>query len=195
MPDPPDRPARPRRGLSLTGAISLVSVVCVLVLVSLPRLRDFAVLENTRDARTTVAFLTKELAKYPEASADLRFGDLFEARDLRHTLSDLELLAAGRLLRRHGYLFTLVPWNAREAVAPDEEADDEAVRPIEAGAELPPPPLAVLAWPWEHTRTGTQLILGTSRGEVWVHDNQTLRWSGPRLEVKALDDMTGWRRD
>jgi hypothetical protein len=77
------------RGLSWSDVLTLGVIGLVVVLVSLPRLRRFALRENETDALRALRALSAHGA--PGASALPR-------------LDDLEVLPGG-VLRRHGYLF------------------------------------------------------------------------------------------
>src|SRR5262245_51531649 len=93
--------------LSLSGALSLLAVVAVLIVVSVPRLRGLALQENEGDARGTAQALARALAALEaRPSRPPRLADLLETGELRG-LGDVELLAGGRVLRRHGYLFEI----------------------------------------------------------------------------------------
>ena len=96
---------RHEAALSLSGALSLLAVVAVLVVVSLPRLRGLALQENEVDARGTALMLARALRGIeprPDRKPALR--ELLRRPELRG-LADVEVLAEGTLLRRHGYLF------------------------------------------------------------------------------------------
>ena len=192
---PKDRSTEPpprRRGISLAGALSLVSIVFVLVLVSLPRLRAFVLVENAADARATVHYLIDEFALEADDDPDPRVGELLErSHRLRHALSDAEVLADGRLLRRHGYLFAFVPHDVldRPAVADVGEYD---VRPMEANAPRPRASYVVLAWPWR--AEGTPLVVGTPEGALYSPRRHDLDWSGPDLDPAVLPRWEEWSR-
>ena len=182
----------PRRiaGLSLTGAVSLISVVCVLVLVSLPRLRTFILIENAEDAKTTVRYLASESALI-EGQADPRVGTLLEqSRKLRHALSDAEVLEDGRLLRRHGYLFAFVPVGEIDRSG-EVEDDPNRVQPLEAIATLPETGHFLLAWPWRAEES--PLVLGTLEGELYSPLRSDPAWSGPELDPLTLPPLERWR--
>jgi hypothetical protein len=156
----PPSPAS-RRGLSAGGAATLAAIASVLVLVSLPRLRGFALHENEQDALETTRLLARAVADARSngagaagAARDVAIGAIAGAPPLARQLRDAEVLADGQLLRRHGYLF--------EVVAPGEGAG-----------------LAVRAWPWRHGRTGRIALVGRGDGEVLANSNADGRWSGP----------------
>ncbi len=139
-----------QRGLSLVGAVTVFAVLSVLVLVSLPRLQDFALQENEADAAGLTRALGQELAQDAAAAAP-SLPDLVQRAGLSRGLDNLEWLQDGRVLRRHGYLFELC-------------ADDG--RP------------AIRAWPWHHGETGRAAFVFTAETLVG-HGNHAARWSGP----------------
>lgn len=151
-------------------ALTLAAVALVVLLVSLPRLRDLALRENESDA----AWLTGRLAELCVEHDALELEALVErAPLLDRQLEDVEYLEGGRVLRRHGYLF--------EVLALEGGAADAATR-------------AVRAWPWEAGRTGRVALLWTPDGGLLGHPNEDGRWSGehpPRPEDAA---RAGWRR-
>ena len=183
--------ARARAGLSLTAAVSLVSVVFVLVLVSLPRLRAFVLVENAQDARITVRLLAEEYAALETMEAEPRIATLFEkSSNLRHILSDAESLEGGRLLRRHGYLFAFVP---RVLIERDEESEErEAVRLLEANVQRAEEPHWILGWPWGEETTA--LYLANPGGGLYSLQHTHSSWSGPGLDPLALPPLRIWER-
>ena len=93
-----------RHRISWSGGATVAAIVLVLVLVSLPRLHDFAVRENEADARALTTQLGEGLLRTPGASlAELAAEAGFEGRR-----NDVEWVAEGRLMRHHGYLFELI---------------------------------------------------------------------------------------
>jgi hypothetical protein len=144
-------------------ALTLAAVALVVLLVSLPRLRDLALRENEADA----AWLARRLAELSTEDAPATLGELFvEEGSLRRLAEDAELLEEGRLLRRHGYLFEL----------------------------LPPPRRAVRAWPWEAGRTGRVALVWTPALGLVGHPNADGRWSGERPPAPEAAVDGGWRR-
>lgn len=117
-----------RNGLSTASALTLLALGVVVLLVSLPRLREFALVENEADAAALTGAVAAALAEDPPADVELPFGVLLERPLFARRAQDAELLDGGRLLRRHGYAFR-----------------------VERPADGPP---VVLAWPWEPGRTG-----------------------------------------
>ena len=188
-----------RLGLSAAGMLTLAAIVSLVVLVSLPRLHGFALVENERDAVATVRRLARELGALPAAQqpgatqatpSPPTIGALLArggGPDLLHELPDAELLDGGRLLRRRGYLFRIEragpPAGARvvrAAVAAEGEG---------AGAEL-----VVVAWPWEARRTGTIVVAGSAAGELRAHPNGEGLWSGRERSAGMAELGAGWRR-
>jgi hypothetical protein len=149
--------------LHWADASVLLAVAVVVLLVSLPRLREFALRENEADARTLVARLGELCARETHA------GSLAQALErepqLVARLDDAEWLDQGRVLRRHGYLFEL----------------DASRRPAR-----------VLAWPWEHGRTGLRAFRWEA-GVLQIHSNRAGAWSG--AQAPPLEDASGdgWR--
>jgi len=167
---------RGRRGrLRLADAATLLAVATVVLLVSLPRLRDFALRENQGDARGLVARLGRLLDDEVHAAEvgnvqDAIAGDPALARQLE----DVEYLEHGRLLRRHGYLFEVLPGAAPQRVT-------------------------VRAWPWEHGRTGLASFVWIAHRGLAGHPNTDGRWTGtgggpaPVFAGSASPDGDGWR--
>lgn len=139
--------------LHWADAAVLAAVAVVVLLVSLPRLREFALRENESDARTLLARLG-ELCTRESPVQDGQLATLTEvlarAPQLAARLDDAEWLQGGAVLRRHGYLFEL-----------------------EASAPTP----VIRAWPWEHGRTGCSAFRWRM-GALEGHPNPTGEWSG-----------------
>jgi hypothetical protein len=172
-------------GLSPSGALSLLAVVAVLIVVSVPRLRGIALQENEVDARATAQLLAGALrGEAPGAAPSLR--ELLQRDELSGALSDAELLASGRILRRHGYLFELtrLPLGLSLAASPLLFLRPEP-------AALGPMP-AVRAWPWKRGSTGAASFLVTSAGATLVRSD--LPWEGPDDAGAAIDGVAGWQR-
>ncbi|HEX6882575.1 MAG TPA: hypothetical protein VF530_04285 [Planctomycetota bacterium] len=172
------RPVGTEGGLTPSGTLSLLAVVAVLVVVSVPRLRGLALQENLADARATAQVLARALVER-DASASVALDELLRSAPL-DSLSDAELLADGRLLRRHGYLFELT-----RLFAPA----DATWGGSEAERGLP----AVRAWPWAHGRTGTKAYLVLSDGTRLEHPNDPPRWQGLSGAGAAPLEVPGWR--
>lgn len=159
--------ARLRGGLRAIDALTLGAIAAVVLVVSLPRLRDFALRENEADALR----LTGRLADLVSSSEPaLRTADVRELLDqapaLAKQLDDAEFLAGGRRLRRHGYLFAAV---AAEAGAP-----------------------WIAAWPWKHGHTGRAAYAWTAELGLVGHPNADGAFSGLAAPPPRPD--AGWRR-
>ena len=181
-----------RTGLSLPGTVSLVAVVSVLVLVSLPRLRGLARYENEADAQATIRLLAQELA-VRESESDGHalpptFFELVSSPEVERSLSDARFVQNGRLLLRHGYLFAVV----RLPGAPPTDAS--APRVVRAAG----PPVAgagawgIRAWPWKHGHSGATALLATADGLTYRHANTPPVWNGPECEPEAPWSWSGW---
>jgi len=199
-----------RTGLSLPGTVSLLAVVSVLVFVSLPRLRSFARHENEVDARATVRLLADELAAWWEqhGGADGPWGaggfvgpgasdllptvaDLVRSPAVEHALSDSDFARDGRILRRHGYVFTVV-------LLDGWPADAASAAGVVRAAGGPAIPLGVQAWPWRYGHSGRAALLGTADGLVFRHPNTGARWNGVPSEAGTAEpapwSWEGWGR-
>jgi hypothetical protein len=170
-------PARRRDAHELAGrlrwldALTLVAVGLVVLLVSLPRLREFALAENESDARSLVAHLGELLAKPVHASESAPSVEslVHESSELARQLDDAEFLEQGRLLRRHGYLFELA----------------------RAGGDSP---ACVRAWPWHYKQTGVAAYAWTASIGLQGHANDGGQWSGPaQPPPSSLDVESGWK--
>lgn len=149
---------RPRRGRLLDQAC-LVAVGVVVVLVSLPRLRDLALRDNELDAVHFARHLAVLAAEHPVA-ADV--GQLVrDDPERRRSMRDAALLRDGALLRRRGYLFDVV---------------------LEGRGTV------VRAWPWKFGATGLGAFLVLPQGELLGHPNDTHSWSGPSHPPDPLTD-------
>jgi len=146
-----------RGRMRAADAATLAAVAGVVLLVSLPRLRDFALRENESDARQLarrLVHLIEDPALDALADGTPSAGELLSAHpQLERELSDLEVLEGGRKLRRHGYLFELVP-------------------------TAPGAPPTVRAWPWKHGRTGRRAYLAVPGRGLYAHANPDGRWTG-----------------
>lgn len=157
-------PAHARSGrLHWADAAVLTAVGVVVLLVSLPRLREFALRENEADARRLTARLG-ELCESPQTAPARDLGALLAAeQQLLTRLDDVDWLENGALLRRHGYLFGL--------------ASDGR---------------SIVAWPWEHGRTGLSAYR-SSREKLEGHPNPGGAWSGLASPPRPSDDDPLWR--
>lgn len=164
------------RASALGRYLTLVAIAAVVVVISLPRLREFALRENESDARALLARLGAKLeihaAERPASVAALvsaaDAADTDDRGGLSRWLGDAEYLAEGRLLRRHGYLFDV--------------------------AEGPDRRFVVRAWPWRAGRTGTLAFVDPVGAAPLAHANQAARFSGPDSppELSALGVDSGW---
>lgn len=162
----PKSPRAVRGALHWADAAVLLAVGVVVLLVSLPRLREFALRENESDARALVARLG-ELASQGAPPSTLA-ETLERAPLLAQRLEDVAWLEHGALLRRHGYLFELV-------------ADGAGPR--------------ICAWPWEHRRTGCMAFRWSAAG-VESHPNDAGAWSGLERRPSESSDAranAAWR--
>jgi hypothetical protein len=155
----------PRLGVSRFAVAALGLVVAIVVMVSLPRLRDLGLRENAGDAERTVRRVALLLAP-PQAA--LRSLQQLVASDtiLSRSLVDGGWTADGRL-RCHGYLFEL-----------------------RAGPASP----VVYAWPWLHGRTGRECFAsGNATDMLWCDPNRDGSASGPEQPPVDLGDSR-WER-
>lgn len=182
-----------RIGLSALGASTIVAIVAVLVLVSLPRLRSYATTANEEDAVATSLRLANALSDRPVAPDEVPPVEEI-ARDHLRELTNAEFFAEGQQMRRHGYLFTLqhVPRPERTGLGRVVYASD------------PEPLLAIVAWPWDVGRTGTSAWVATVEGDLFALRNHDGLWSGPdalnpgspgqqRTSKAAPWSWEGWR--
>ena len=161
-----------RHGLRWSDLATMLAVICVVAITSLPRLADFARRENEADALRLCASAAQALrARTPRDPVDM--GALFAATpELTRRFRDSRVLEDGRLVRNHGYWFEL----------------------------LDPKGGAVLrAWPARFARTGFTAFVALENGTVLAHDNERGHWSGMRppepLDGNAGELATlGWKR-
>jgi len=179
-----------RRGpISFSGALSLLAIAAVVLVVSVPRLRGIALLENEADAVGTAQLLARALQALdakPRSSPSMR--ELLRRPELRG-LDDAELLAEGRVLRRHGYLFE-VTCLSPAVTAPAAPACILSGEPAALCGLL-----AIRAWPWEHGTTGLAAFLATQKGGRLVHPNTAPGWEGLGAAGATLVSPEGWRPD
>jgi hypothetical protein len=145
------------RGLSFGAGASVVAVIALLVLVSLPRLQAFALEENETDAAALTRVLGRALAE--ERAAPPSLAGLVEEAGLDPGHDDLEWLEGGRLLRRHGYLFELSAHPAGAALA---------------------------AWPWTYGDTGRAAFVFRCDQGMLRHGNPSGAWTGPGRSPAGL---------
>lgn len=137
------------------------SIVTLVVLTSLPRLREFVVRSNEIDARDTLVRL---------AALDLdhsNLGDLMDSSpSLRRRFQDGVLTEDGELLRFHGFCFAIA-------------------RPGDDGEN--PGGWRLLAWPELFGRSGVRTFCASSAGGFWAHPNARGRWSGPQFPTLGIE--------
>ena len=171
-------PALERRGrLRWLDALTLVAVGVVVLLVTLPRLREFALNENEGDAQRLVAHLGELLANPVHAAETSSVEQLVHAsKDFAKQLDDVEFLDGGRVLRRHGYLFDLGPNMIDASAAP--------------GMACVP---CVRAWPWQYKHTGLSVFTWSADTGLQANANARGEWSGPgQPPPSAPDPSAGW---
>jgi hypothetical protein len=147
-------------GLARVEGFALAGVVLVVLLVSVPWIDALARSDNETDAVNLVRALGEAAAEHGE----LALGELV-ARDalLRRRFADLEVLDGGERLRCHGFLFDRV---ASPVLLVPTSAPGNAARDL-------------VAWPWEHGRTGRPAFVYTAEGRLLVHGNAEGRFQGP----------------
>lgn len=144
--------AEEKTSISLVDAATLALIAVVVVLVSLPRLRRFALRENETDAIRMLRTLASDALEHREALGAGGLSALLAASaQHRVRLEDVEVLEDGRL-RRHGYVFDSVAVGGRSVL---------------------------IAWPWEHGRTGLGAFAVEPGGPVLGLTNEDGRISGP----------------
>jgi hypothetical protein len=156
------------RRLPFVDALTILAIGVVVVVVSIPRLRGFALRANELDAM----HMLRALAAQPAPAGREQAGDdlsLLVAGDsaFRRRLEDIECLDDGRL-RRHGYLF-----------------DMTMLRPGEP---------MLRAWPWNHGQTGRGAFVWTPQRGLLRADNADGRFSGPDRPPTPADVGATWRR-
>jgi hypothetical protein len=166
---PVSREATRESGLSRRDQAMLFLIGLVVVLVSLPRLRRFALRENETDAARMLRVLWSEAEAQGVRLHPGVLGALFgPGTGLQNRSEDVELLDDGRL-RRHGYLFDVV-----------EDVRGRAF---------------IGAWPWEHGRTGLGAFsIDAERGLIGC-ENKDGFFSGEDRPPTCADlaDAHGWR--
>jgi hypothetical protein len=100
--------SRTRRDPLWLDVSLLVAVAVVVCLVSLPRLRGFAVHGNERDAQATVALFGMELAEYAGEPEPTIVALLASAPQLGHRMRDVRKCEESGVLVHHGYCFSVV---------------------------------------------------------------------------------------
>lgn len=147
---------------------TILGILLLVVLVTLPRLRSLAIHENELDALRTLDILGGEVfaaeGARPERLGEL-FGESEESALLGRRLADTRVLEDGRVLLRYGYLFELV--------------------------EGPQGP-GVRAWPVEQGRTGQGAFWLGADLSLCGDANREARWSGP-ARPPSPTDVRAWR--
>jgi hypothetical protein len=178
-------PLKVLRSLWRPSRLLICAVGLVVVLVTLMMLRSLALRSNELDAVRALSLISDEVFA-TEAPAD-SIGEMFEADGkLARRLPDSRLLAGGRLMFHHGYLFELVPDGAGQRV--------------------------LHAWPLAHGETGLGAFSIAAPGQLLGHPNRSARWSGTAaapsvhfLEaapestpgpsaIREIAEDDGWRR-
>ncbi len=159
-----------RGGLTAVDYMTLFLIGLVVVLVSLPRLRRFALRENELDAIALLESLGGDMSEQAESLPAGGIAALL-ASSPRHEnrFEDLELLAGGEL-RRHGYVFDAI--------------------------EIGPGEWALRGWPWEHGHTGLGAFVYSPARGLFGNPNTRGSWDGPGRApdaIQALSEGTGWR--
>lgn len=144
----------PRSGrLDWRSVLTLVAVVLVVGLVSLPKLRDFALQENEADAMRLMRRLETAVDRLPAEGRPTNVEELVAAMlPPERSLQDAEFLDGGRVLRRRGYLFQ---WT-----------------PSDRG------PGSLRAWPWQWRHTGLGAFYIEPGHRALAHGNDGGLWSG-----------------
>lgn len=148
--------------------LTVGAIVLVVVLVSIPRLRAFALRQNELDAVRMLRSLAAHPAPigFDPAEHDLA---ALVAQDvgLKRRLEDLEFVDGGRL-RRHGYLFDM----ARSA----------------SGEPM------LRAWPWTHGQTGRGAFVWSPQRGLLGHPNTDGRYAGPEAPPDPAEVDVTWLR-
>ena len=165
----PAEKARSRGRLSAIDHLTLFLIGLVVVLVSLPRLRRFALRENELDAIALLADLGQDMSEFGEGLGAGGIGALLAANP-RHEdrFEDLEVLPGG-LLRRHGYLF-----------------DAEEVRPGR---------WVLRGWPWGYGHTGLGSFVFSPTEGLIGNENASAASDGPGRPPstdEAHSGQSGW---
>jgi hypothetical protein len=157
--------ARARGGLSAVDYLTLFLIGLVVVLVSLPRLRRFALRENELDAIALLEDLGHDMSEFGEGLPASGIVALL-ASNPRHEdrFEDLEVLPGG-LLRRHGYLF---------------DAEERA-----------PGVWVLRAWPWGYGHTGLGSFVFSPGEGLLGNENAGGLCDGPGRPPDSEEAQTG----
>jgi len=169
---PASRPAVLRFVVRHLDRATILGILLLVVLVTLPRLRGLAIQENELDALRTLGILGGEVFAADHAGPD-QLGDLFAAAEgldsaLERRLADTRVLDDGQRIVRYGYLFELTG-----------DAADPAGRGLRA-------------WPVEEGRTGQGAFWLNADLELRGNANREARWSGAGRPPVA-GDVREWR--
>ena len=145
--------ARAHGGLATIDYLTLFLIGLVVVLVSLPRLRRFALRENELDAIALLQDLGADMAEFGQGLPAGGIAGLLAANP-RHEnrFEDLEVLPDGAL-RRHGYLFD--------------------------AQETHPGQWVLRGWPWEHGHTGLGAFVYSPALGLLGNENASGACDGP----------------
>jgi hypothetical protein len=176
--------ARASSFVRIVDRLTLAAIGIVVALVSIPRLKAFALRENELDAAQTLRVLGAALGSpgwdfaaaglvgppLPRAAgaalAPATVGELFlSTPSVARRLEDAELLADGRLLRRHGYLFDLT---------------------FDGGEPV------LRAWPWCYGETGLGAFSFSRAIGLVGHPNERPRWYGTERSPALPRPGEGW---
>jgi hypothetical protein len=137
-----------------TQALTLAAVGVVLFLVSVPRVHQFALQDNERDAKSSLLtlFSTVYADEGDRASRQIPAPEAWD-QEVKCRLYDAHTSEGSALLQRHGYLLEL-------AHRPD-------------GSDF------LRAWPTKHGATGRSAFLLDSERGLIEHENIDGAWSGP----------------
>jgi hypothetical protein len=159
----PSHSASPsRRGLARTHSIAIAAVAAVVVALTVSRLQLFAVYENERDAVTLLEYIGGQLGQPAVAATHGRYdlrSEVARAKVHVGNPADSQWLDEGRVLRRRGYLYDLVP----------DQSGGWALR----------------AWPFRTGTTGVAAYAFTTADGLLGHTNGAgapgaANWSGPQ---------------
>ncbi|MCK6446249.1 MAG: hypothetical protein L6Q99_07650 [Planctomycetes bacterium] len=201
----------PSRRLSAFGRyLTLFAIAAVVVVISLPRLREFALRENEADARALLARLGAAL----ETHAAERGSGAERPHGAQGPNGAPGPNGADRPLAVVDLVATGAPSQGAEgdALAPNSRANPTHPRGL-ADAEFldggrllrrhgylfdvaagPDQRVAVRAWPWHAGRTGQRAFVDPLGAPPLAHANPEARFSGPDggPELQTLGPETGW---
>lgn len=176
----------PRRKRTLPDRLTVLAVLLVVVLVSLPRLRSFGLRDNEADAVTTMVQLGRIV--HAAEIGGMRPGLLELARQderLGMTLRGARPLSDGRSMGEE---------DAAADADPKEGPTDRFLLHgylFEWRADVSAPVL--LAWPWNVGTTGRGVFACPADGRLYGHANRLGLWTGPRSAPPWPPADKGWR--